>query len=423
MRICLISPGHLSTNPRLVKEARAVSSAGNTTAVIVGRYQAWARQADLDLVDPRWHITYVPFGPHEAPRAKYLIQSGRRRIARAIVRTGFNLITATTTAQSPVSYGLIHAARAQPADLYIAHYVAALPAAARAAHRHGAAYAFDAEDFHLGDLPDAPEHAFEKRLIRTIEARYLPGAAYVTAASPGIADAYAAEYGIARPTVVLNAFPKGQAPDSPTPRGKVHPRPSLYWFSQTIGPNRGLECAVRAISVAKCAPHLHLRGSLAPGYEMALRTLAAEVGVGDRLHLHPPAQPQEMERLAAVYDVGLAAETGTTRNRQIALTNKQFTYLLAGVPVIMSDIPAHRAFASEAKGAAFVFATDDATSLATVLDALLSNPVRLAEARTRAYTLGQTRFNWEIERETFLLHIAGAMSVTSDRKSCANTVL
>ena len=55
---------------------------------------------------------------------------------------------------SPFTGPLTAAAKRVPADLYIAHYPAALPAAAIAARRHGALYAFDAEDFHLGDLPD-----------------------------------------------------------------------------------------------------------------------------------------------------------------------------------------------------------------------------------------------------------------------------
>ena len=155
----------------------------------------------------------------------------------------------------PASPDITAAALEVRADLYIAHYPAALPAAAKSAARHGAHYAFDAEDFHLGDLPDLPEHERERRQLRAIEGAYLPGAAYVTASSPGIADAYARAYGIKRPAVVLNVFPLSRAPASTTPRGTAEPGPSLYWFSQTIGPDRGLETAVAAIGRARSRPH------------------------------------------------------------------------------------------------------------------------------------------------------------------------
>ena len=199
------------------------------------------------------------------------------------------------------------------ADLYIAHYPAALPAAAIAAQRHGARYAFDAEDFHLGDTPDGPEYDAQRQMLRAIEGRYLPGCAYVTAASPGIADAYVEAYDIARPTVVLNVFPRAQAPIRPTPRGTAAPGPSVYWFSQTIGPDRGLECAVRAIGRAQSRPHLYLRGTPAAGFLDHLRKIASEADALDRLHVLPPAAPSEMVRLAAAYDVGLVGRTRTYR--------------------------------------------------------------------------------------------------------------
>ena len=124
----------------------------------------------------------------------------------------------------------------------------------------------------------------------------------------------------------MDARLRANIPDGPSPRSTTSPGPSLYWFSQTIGPDRGLECAVRAIALADCKPHLYLRGFVSHAYRQRLVALARAMGVENRLHLLPPAPLEQMERLAAVYDVGLVAETGATPNRRIALTNKLFTY-------------------------------------------------------------------------------------------------
>jgi glycosyltransferase involved in cell wall biosynthesis len=319
----------------------------------------------------------------------------------------------TERAVAPIVGDLVETVTQLPAaDLYVAHYVAALPAAARAAKRHGGLFAFDAEDYHLGDLPDSAGNEFEKSLIRAIERRYLPYASYVTAASPGIADAYAREYGINRPTVILNTFPKAQAPIVPTSSGVTRPGPSVYWFSQTIGPNRGLECAVRAIAMAKSAPHLYLRGILAMGYGRTLAALAQEVGAGDRVHVLDPASSTEMERLASKHDLGLVSESGETQSRRIALTNKLFTYLQAGIPAVLSDIPAHRTFAGESNGAVFLYRTEDSESLAGVLNELLGDRERLASARMRAFQLGQDRFNWDLEQELFLGCVRRSLQIT-----------
>src|SRR5260370_1251501 len=79
-----------------------------------------------------------------------------------------------------------------------------------------------------------------------VERESLPQCCYVTAASPGIAGAYASKYGIPTPTSILNVFPLAERPlrfRETRPDGPLR----LYWFSQTIGPGRGLENVIRAM--------------------------------------------------------------------------------------------------------------------------------------------------------------------------------
>jgi glycosyltransferase involved in cell wall biosynthesis len=305
----------------------------------------------------------------------------------------------TEAAWHQVTPDLVKAARSIRADLYVAHYVAALPAAAQAARLHGTRYAFDAEDFHLGDPPDGPEFDGVRRHTRAIESAYLPGAAYVTAASPGIAEAYASAYGIPAPTVVLNVFPRSHAPAAPTARGSAAPGPSVYWFSQTIGGDRGLECAARAVGLARSRPHLYLRGNPEAGFVDRLRSVAAGAGGEERIHLLPPEPPSEMERLASRYDLGFAGETGATANHRIALANKLFTYILAGIPVVASDIPAHRWLARRAGPAMSLHPVGSAEGLAAAIDGFLAEGgAVLARARAHAYALGQQSLNWDVEK-------------------------
>jgi glycosyltransferase involved in cell wall biosynthesis len=406
-RVCIITPVALGSNPRVVKEAGALQENGHDVTVISTRTLALVdRRDDTVLANAAWSSYRLDFRSRgNAWRLRRAVQTG--------YELGFSIAgygSIADRALSPFTRPLAAAARRLPADLYIAHYPAALPAAAIAARRHGALYAFDAEDFHLGDLPDEPQYEPQRRLIRTIETRYLSRCAYITAASPGIADAYADAYEIARPTVVLNVFPRAQAPWNPMPAGTAEPGPSLYWFSQTIGPDRGIECAVRAIGRARARPHLHLRGTPASGFLGRLQTIGLEAGVADRLHILTPAAPSEMERLAASNDVGFSGEPGHTGNNRVALGNKLFTYLLAGLPVVLSDIPAHRAFAPQLGNAARLYITEDAESLAAALDFLLEDRIFLATARVAAFRLGQTRFNWDIEKAKLLEIVATVLA-------------
>lgn len=402
-RICIVTASALGSNPRVVKEAQALTEAGHKVHVIAIRTLSLVDLRDDDILrDAQWTCERLDLRKASSWRVRRLAQLALRGLARVsgLIADG---------ALSPMTPALIRAATARTADLFIAHYDAALPAAARAARRCGGLYAFDAEDFHPGDLPNESANAFDLRLIKAIETRNLPGCAYVTAASPGIADAYATAYGLARPTVVLNTFPMVRSPERATRSGAATPGPSIYWISQTIGPDRGLECAVRAIALSSARPHLYCRGHSAPGFAERLTALAAAQGVSERLHLLTPEPPSQMEALAASYDVGLVGETGCTPNRAIALTNKQFTYLAAGIPAVMSDIPAHRTFAAEAPDAAFLFETDSETSLAQCLDHLLGDADGLARARQSALTLGRSRFNWEVDRVKLLDQVSLAL--------------
>lgn len=385
-----------------MKEADTLARAGFSVSVITARYSSWGLEADPSCCSAQWKwVASLPFGPLATMRTR-LRQALVLQCGRLLWRLGFRHHRVATASWHPLSGDLIRAAQACKADLYIAHYPAALPAAALAARLHKGRYAFDAEDFHLGDPPDHPRFNTQRAVTRAIESRWLPGACFTTAASPGIASAYASSYGIPMPTVVRNMFPLAQAPAGPTPCGSVQPGPTLYWFSQTIGPDRGLECAVHALALAHSAPHLHLRGFVSNNYRDQLLTLARQYGVVERLHFHPQAPPHLMEELASVYDVGLVSETGHTPNHRIALANKLFSYALAGIPMLLSDIKAHRDVLAEASKAVQLFRCEDPFSLAEALDRwLAAPPAVLAEARATAYRLGQNHWNWE--REQILL--------------------
>ncbi|WP_158764406.1 glycosyltransferase family protein [Terricaulis silvestris] len=131
-------------------------------------------------------------------------------------------------------------------------------------------------------------------------------------------------------------------------------------------------------------------------------------GVGDRLHLIAPETPLAMERLGAQYDIGFSGETGFSRNNSLALGNKLFSYLCSGLPILASSTASHQAIATELGDAMALFPAGNAAALATLLDDLLLNPVRLAAAREDAWRLGQGRYCWEEEQGALLRSVDAA---------------
>src|SRR5262245_23032393 len=130
-RVCLVTPGHLSTNPRLVKEADALAGAGYEVSVVAGRFVEWADRADEEFQYRKWDLRKVAFGEMASPAARGVLGL-RRKVSRAVARRSSGSAT-TERALHWIVPELTKAACAIPADLYIAHNLAALPAAHYAA--------------------------------------------------------------------------------------------------------------------------------------------------------------------------------------------------------------------------------------------------------------------------------------------------
>jgi hypothetical protein len=129
------------------------------------------------------------------------------------------------------------------ADLYIGHNLGALPAIFSASKYYNAKSIFDFEDYHRGELKD---FSIQTNKIKLIESKYIPFVSAITAASPAIAQAYSIEFPNKSISTINNCFPYSYALDRlrdfPTKPLK------LFWFSQYIGKNRGLENVIKTMS-------------------------------------------------------------------------------------------------------------------------------------------------------------------------------
>jgi len=307
-------------------------------------------------------------------------------------------------ALSRVTPELARRARRRRADLFVAHNLGALPAAAAAAARWGARLGFDAEDFHSGQFAPT-DRSVARRATVAAERRWIPQCDYVTAASPGIAASYA-PLSTRPPVLVRNVFGLADRP-SERPAGSLDSVLRLYWFSQVIGPGRGLEQLVRAAGqLADGSVEIHLRGVWQGSYESTMQGVAKSAGLSwRRVVHHPPASPGEMVRLAARYDVGLVLETGQTQNNDLAQSNKVMTYLLAGVPFLSTDTSGHRELLDRAPGAGWLVPAGDVESLAARLVRLVANRDEVRRAAAQAWHWGGIRFNWDTEQHIVLREV------------------
>jgi glycosyltransferase involved in cell wall biosynthesis len=397
--ICIVTPGYLSSTPRVVKEADALQEAGMDVRMV----HTWGglmrkRQHDRALLrDKDWTVDTVRWSPDRlAEWGTYVRYTVQQRLAQWMPTETWATTRIAEQVQHRVYPALAGRVAEKTADLYIGHYPAGLAAAARGADRHDAQLGYDAEDFHVGQQPEN-----QSRIERTdfIERRYLDRCAHVTAASEGIAAALTDRYDIDRPCVIHNMFPWAERE---TLDGETKDREgealSVYWFSQTVGLNRGLQDALRAIGLLDVPVQLHIRGTLYDEVERELRSIAEDSSVAEQVYFHPQVPPDELLSRTAEHDVGLTLEHGKTPNRALCVTNKLFHYPLAGLAVAATDVPGQRRLLEEHPTFSGLYEPGDVEGLADVLRRWTDREA-LEEAKSSALEMARSRWNWEREKE------------------------
>ena len=401
-RVTVVTSGHLSTCPRMLKAADALADAGHAVHVVATRHEPWATDADADVRSRRdWPLTVVNYSRGE--RGSIYWPSGmEHRSARALTRAvGIASVPQpiVSRAFARVHSALLHAILAVPGDLIYGGTTGALAAIAEAGRRSGTPYAVDFEDFHSAETsgPGAP---FIDALAERIERTVIDRAVFLTTSSEKIAAAYHAKYHIT-PTVIHNTFPlPAQAPDFSRVAGAPL---RVYWFSQTIGPARGLEETIAALGRTGIAAVLTLLGRPHDNFLDALRDAARTQAPRVTLVHRQPAPPDSMVDAARGHDIGLALDHGSPLNRELCITNKALTYILAGVPVLMADTPGQRALGVDLGRGAILVDPRDVGALADAFAAWAESPAALECAKRTAWNAATRRWHWEHEDERGVL--------------------
>jgi glycosyltransferase involved in cell wall biosynthesis len=396
--LCLLSHGQPAANPRLVRDANALAKAGHDVRVVTAQFISDLEEHDDKVVHgAAWRYEPAILREGNGGSYKWDIVRLRRRISaeladwlplKSLVALGF-------------AYGNPEVARLaaqEHADLYVAYQHNSLPAAVWAASKNHSRFALDAQDL-LVDCSAEPV-----RLAASLEKRYLPDCVYVSTMSHAAAKRLQETNNLARTPIVLHNTPSllDRAGITP-PKQRTPSDPiSLYWFGQTIGPHSCAQQVVAAMPLLSKPVKLVMRGRPDQAFVTQLQRQAEDIGVSQQLQIMPRAEPAEMVRLAAEHDVMLGTQPGTELFNQMAIGNKVFTGMMAGLALALSDTIAHRQLATEVEGCGFLFRDGDVQSLASKLNGLLTGREKLDRMKENSWNRAETKFNWEEESKTLL---------------------
>ena len=249
---------------------------------------------------------------------------------------------------------------------------------------------FDAEDDHPGEFNLASP---ESQRVSQLEANEFVNLTQISAASPLIGEQYQVRFPHLLVTPIDNAFERKLQPQFDSLEQDTL---RLVWFSQVIGLDRGIQELLQALyAVADLRIHLTLIGLADETVHRELES--ALVSPNHTLSFHAPIREKALLQELGSHHIGLALETGETRNRQLCRTNKLFCYPLAGCLTLASHTRSQAQFIEEHPEAGMVFQSNE--DLIRLLREWTEHPEALKEKRKAAWQLGHDTLNWETESQ------------------------
>jgi len=408
-KICILTQSHLCRNPRVVKEAIALDSAGFRVVILTTFTYPDLLQEDLRLIG-HTGITLkgaVNMLPDQSSRWYRLRNRLKRRVAGEVIgRFSWENVYALGY---DYRKNLKEAIREQ-ADLYTCHQEISTVIGCKLI-RKGYRVAFDFEDWYSHDLLPEANRTRPIRLLAQYEKRALKEGSLCYTTSRVLAEALGNFAGTPPPHVLRNVFPFADRHhiDRMYKDRVNRDIPSIHWYSQTIGPGRGIEFLIDTLQDVHTPLEFHLRGNLFPGFREELLTRFPQ-GKGHTLFFHSLVPHAQLLSRIAEHDIGMATEEYRPDSRNLTITNKILQYLLAGIAVVATDTKGQTEVAAEAPGAVLLYPNRDRRALADLLNNLLEDPERIRRAKESALQAAQETFCWEREEPMLVKWITGIVN-------------
>ena len=172
-RVTIVTAGHLSTSPRMLKSADALAADGYDVRVIATRHEPWATETDLDVAARRpWKAEAIDYRRGDSGLT-YWWTGARYRTARAMagaIGPAAVPMAVVARAFSRVHSELVRAIAADPGDLIYGGTTGALAAIAEAARPLGRLTAWTSKTF-TAARPLAPMRRSSTRWRRVSKPR------------------------------------------------------------------------------------------------------------------------------------------------------------------------------------------------------------------------------------------------------------
>lgn len=386
----------------------ALVQAGHKVIVLWCPLSQWADASDQKLFKELHTINWIKVGFHpEFQPICYWYARLRKKFWQLVYNLIGDYFDSAIKSLVLFSQELTSKAKYHKADLYVGHNLGALSAIVQSSKKYNVKSIFDFEDFHRGEFT---KYSSQSKKVEQIESKYIPYVSSLTSASPAITIAYRHIFPNTSITTINNCFLLSYASDGLI-QLPITPL-KLFWFSQYVGKMRGLESVIEAMSNFSIDEiTLTLLGTASTEVKNYFNVLSEKFSLkqGQLVFLDPVSE-KEIFDIASIHHIGLASEYSHNMNRDLCLTNKIFTYMLAGNALVLSDTYAQKAFLSENPGIGLLYKQNSTEELTALLKSYLRDSHLLQLHRQKALNLAKTKYNWDIEQKQFLVNVKSVLT-------------
>jgi glycosyltransferase involved in cell wall biosynthesis len=371
IKVCMHVLGSARTDVRVMREATALVEAGFAVSIVdvesdrtlpVEEHMHGIRVQHINR--PSWFVS-TRFKPWFLVKLALMTISGALRLIRT------------------------------PADVYHAHEETALLACYLAARVRRKPLIFDAHE-----LPWSEPYLRRWRRLHAVSVRLLAGlvprCAGVITVSPSIVQEIGNSYSCPDVTLIRN-IPAYQAV-SRSDRLRQHlglgPGVRLALYQGGFQSYRGLDRLIRAAAFVEHDIVIVIMGKGSEQRLFELETLIASEGVADRVKILPPVPYAELLDWTASADIGLIIHLPDhSLNIKMCLPNKLFEYLMAGLPVLSSQLDAIVEVIKTYDVGQIVSSVAPA-EIGAAVNTMLADRAALARMRRNALEAAQRDLHW-----------------------------
>jgi len=242
---------------------------------------------------------------------------------------------------------------------------------------------YDSHEF-FTEVPELAHRPRTRAVWERLEGMLVPRLEHAFTVSPAIAEAYRDKYGVEfrviRNMPLLREMPEANPEQPPV---------ILYQGAVNLG--RGIDLAIRAMQHLDGAV-LRIAGTGDVLEEM--QHLMRELNLTDRVQFLGRVPFDQLADITRTASIGLSIEEDFGLNYRYALPNKLFDYTHAGIPVLVSDLPAMRGIVEE-HGVGEVLLSRTPEHLAKRLKSMLDE--RRQAAWRANCRIAAKQLNWQME--------------------------